>query len=316
MKWIENSIDKLVIKSNGEIKSRIHELCFDLEISDSKAKGHCYCVKLDGQGNPRTNDLIEFVTNKIVDYALPKQEIDQARELFINTGSTSKIIELKKKAVELFTDLEKTGEGGEILLYALTQEFLGYPQIISKMSLKTSGKLHYQGADGIHVGYDKHNDSLSLYWGESKMYKDLKDGLSACLKSINGFLIDSYGHSSTQERDLQLITSNIKNNINDDDLERMLVRYFDKDDDLSNKLIYKGICFIGFDSENYPLGPKQKTLEDLISAFNTEHTDWLAEVSKTIKKHTSLDLFEIHFFLIPFPSVEKFREHFLATLKK
>lgn len=316
MKWIEESISNLVIKSDGEINSRLNEICFDIDIINTKAKGHCYFVKLDGQGNPRTNDLIQFVTNKIVDYSIPKKEIDEARDYFIKNNSTTKIIELQRKAVELFTDLERTGEGGEILLYALTQEYLKLPQLLSKMSLKTSGKLHYQGADGIHVGYDSLEDSLSLYWGESKMYKDLNVGIKKCIDSIKGFLLDTYSYSSTQERDLQLITSNIKTSINNERLENLLVRYFDKDDDLSNKLKYKGICFVGFDSGNYPVKPMQKTIDELNKIFQNEFNDWFQNISTKIGLYKNLELFEIHFFLIPFPSVEKFREHFLEILKK
>ncbi|WP_223252149.1 Hachiman antiphage defense system protein HamA [Paracoccus mutanolyticus] len=47
----------------------------------------------------------------------------------------------------MFTDLKSSGEGGELLLYLLTERFLGLPQILCKMSLKTSA--HYHGADGV-----------------------------------------------------------------------------------------------------------------------------------------------------------------------
>src|SRR5690606_34993601 len=122
----------------------------------------------------------------------------------------------------------KTGEGGEILLYILIQEFLKIPQLISKMSLKTSGALHYQGADGIHVKYDEKNDLLNLYWGEAKMYKNFNDAVKECILGIKNFLLELYSSSSVQERDLQLLTSNITNNVDDEELENILVRYFDK----------------------------------------------------------------------------------------
>lgn len=109
--------------------------------------------------------------------------------------------------------------------YILTQEFLRLPQLISKMSLKTSGQLHYQGADGIHVGFDKVQQNLHLYWGESKMYQNISSAITACVESIKGFLLDAQSVSSVQERDLQLITSNINANVNDPDFENILVRF-------------------------------------------------------------------------------------------
>lgn len=88
-------------------------------------------------------DLIEYIDTRIVDYAIPKKEIDEAGEDYNRTGSTRELLELQKKAKNLFTDLKSTGEGGEILLYILTQDILKLPQLISKMLLKTSGKLHF-----------------------------------------------------------------------------------------------------------------------------------------------------------------------------
>ncbi len=167
MTWIEKAIESLLTGGKGELFTRLEILGEKLPISETNAKGYCYCVKLDADGNHRTEDLIQFITHKIVDYSIPKKEIDIAKEHDKQTGSTSKVIELHSKAKSLFTELEKTGEFGELLLYTLVQEVLGLPQLISKMSLKTSGKLHYQGADGIHVKYESSTDSLSLYWGES-----------------------------------------------------------------------------------------------------------------------------------------------------
>jgi len=314
MNWIEEAIQTLLIKGEGEIFSRIEIIGSNLAIDGTETQAYCYGLKLDGQGNPRTKDLIEFVASKLIDYSIPKKLQDEAREQLNKTGSTSKIIELSKRAKHLFTDLEKTGEFGEILLYILVQEILELPQLISKMSLKTSGQLHYQGADGIHVKFDETDNSLSLYWGESKMEKTIYSGLKNCFNSLKSFLLDTYGHDSTQTRDLHLITSNISDNLNNPKLEDILVRYFDLDDDLSNKLKYKGVCFVGFDSENYPKSPLEKNTKELIEAFQLEISDWLKNSGKQIKKHPNLEKFEIHLFLIPFPSVQEFRTHFLKTI--
>jgi len=251
MTRIETALDNLLIHSRGEINSRIEEVSFNVKINDTETIGYCHCLKVDANSNLRLHDLIEFIDEKIVEYAIPLKEIAEAKKYLYETGSPTKFQRLRKKAENLFTDLEKTGEGGEILLYILVQEFLKLPQLISKMSLKTSGQIHYQGADGIHVSYDTSNKKLNLYWGESKMYSSMNDGMDKCLKSIESFLLDPISANSVQERDIHLITANINANINNPELEDMLVRYFDKDDDLSNQVEYKGLCFIGFDSDKY-----------------------------------------------------------------
>ncbi|MDD4202363.1 MAG: DUF1837 domain-containing protein [Candidatus Omnitrophica bacterium] len=312
---IEKALDNLLIKTKSEIKSRVECVSFDVEIQDTKSRGYCYCLKREANGNLRLEDLIDYIDEKLVDYAIPKKEKEEALSHFQETGSTSKIIRLKKKAQQLFTDLKKTGEGGEILLYILIEEFLKIPQLLSKMTLKTSPQMHYHGADGIYVQYDKKSAHLHLYWGESKMYQDINAGISKCLDSIKDFLLDPMSASSVQERDIQLITSNIKDNVNHPELEDMLVRYFDKDDDLSNKVVYKGICFIGFDWDSYPTVEMEATIEDIKDKIIIELEEWYSKVSKKIIARGNLALKEMHIFLMPFSSVEKFREYYLKTIK-
>lgn len=314
--WISEAISRLLIQEEGKIYSRLETIDVDLDIDGTKAKGYCYCVKLDGNGNPRMEDLVEFVLDKIVDYSLPKKRLDDAREELEKTGSSSSYIKLERQAKKLFTDLSKTGEFGEMLLYILVQEILGLPQLISKMTLKTSGNLHYQGADGIHVKYSDEEETLSLYWGESKMEKSLYSAIKNCFDSLKCFLLDPITDESVRERDLQLISSNLLDNINDPKLEEVIVRYFNLDDDLSNKLNYKGVCFVGFDVDNYPNKPMHKITEQLVEEFKKDVSLWLDKASYRIKSHVDLEKFEIHLFLIPFPSVQAFRDHFLKVLGK
>lgn len=272
-------------------------------------------LKVDANGNTRINDLLEYIDTKLVEYALPKKEIDDARRYLEETDSLAKIMALKRKATALFNNLDKTGEGGEILLYILIQEFFGYPQLLSKMSLKTSSGLHYQGADGIHVGYDKDQENLHLYWGESKMYQNIQAAIDECIKSIQGFLLDAQGNESVQERDLQLITSNISANVNNPDFENLLVRFFNKDDDFSNHVVYKGICFVGFDSKKYPVtGDFSQTTASIKEQLQKDLNSWYEALKKSLEKYSGLVSKEIHFFLMPFPSVEEFRKNFLQKI--
>lgn len=316
MDRVKKALDNLLIKSKGAIMSRIDEVLSHIDIPSTKAKGYCYCLKVDANGKLRLQDLIDYIDTRIVDYAIPKKEIDEAHNDFNTTGSTQKILQLNKKAENLFTDLEKTGEGGEILLYILTQDILCLPQLISKMSLKTSSKMHYQGADGIHFKYYSETGNLELYWAEAKMYKDLNAAVESCFKSLHGFLLDPKGCTSTQERDIDLITSNIHQNINDDTIEDLIVEYFDKDKEQSNHLVYKGVCFIGFDFDKYPSEDDiTKTTEDIKKAILTEYDKWYNSIGEKIREHINLDKKEIHVFLMPFPSVEDFRRYYLQTIK-
>lgn len=315
MDRIEKAINNLLSKSDKAIMSRIEEVKYCIDISETNSKAYCYCLKVDANGRLRLQDLIDYIDTRIVDYAIPKKKIDEAKDDLIKKNSSRKILQLRMEATNLFTDLKTTGEGGEILLYIITQDILELPQLISKMSLKTSSKMHYHGADGIHFQYEKSSGNLNLYWAESKMYKDLHVAISDCLDSLKGFLLDPQGCTSTQERDIDLITSNIHHNINDETVENLLLEYFDKDKELSNRLVYKGICFIGFDYNKYPSDTDiTKTTEDIKKAILAEYEKWHNVVGAKIKDRENLDKKEIHVFLMPFPSVDEFRKYYLQTL--
>jgi hypothetical protein len=315
MNRIDKALERLLIGSQGEIFSRIAEVSFEVPINQTKSIGYCHCIKSDANGNLRLKDLVEFIDSKIVEYSIPKKEIEEAFAYQKKTGSPSKTIKLQKKAKALFTDLEKTGEGGETLLYILVQEILKLPQLISKMSLKTSGKLHYQGADGIHVQFDKNNNTLGLYWCESKMYSSMATAMDECLKSLQGYLLDPLSYKSVSERDIQLVTSNISVNVNDPELESLLTRYFDKDDDLSNCVVYKGVCFIGFDSIAYPSDATADITAEIQSAVTSKMQSWYKTLGDKICGFDRLNTKEIHFFLMPFKSVKEFRDYFIEEIK-
>lgn len=312
MSWIENSLQKL-LKKNDWLTVRIEEICSKISIEDTASKSYCYCIKSNSSWNPRVEDLADFVWDRILDYAIPKKEFDEAKEELEKTWSSAKFIELQRKAKSLFTDIKNTGEGGEMLLYILIQEFLGYPQLLSKMSLKTSWAVHYHWVDWIHVNYNKEG-ILELYWGESKMYADINDAMDQCFKSLKDFLIEPDGSGAKRERDLQLINTNIANELNDSKLEDLLVRYLDRDDELSNSLVYKWVCFIWFDYGKYPTPENAKKLEELKKEIEAEFSIWRKKLSEKIKGHPRLELYEMHVFLIPFPSVQKFRDYFLKYI--
>lgn len=313
---VEAILNKILVSTKGEVFSRVEQISHSVSIEDTNTKAYCHMLKIDANGNLRLNDLIDYIYTRLIDYAIPRKEIEEAILYSTETGSVAKIAALQTKAQRLFTNIGNTGEGGELLLYILTTEVLRLPQLISKMSLKTSTQMYYHGADGIHVGFDIENGNMHLYWGESKMYSSLSDAISNCVESLKGFLLDPMGADSVQERDLHLITSSISSNINDEESENLLVRFFNKDDDFSNNVIYKGICFIGFDSNKYPSGDDlSQTTELLKSEFESQLKEWYSKVNKGVCKYPNLKQKEIHVFLMPFPSVEDFRKRFLERVR-
>ena len=280
-------------------------------VSSTQATVHCRYLKLDGNKSPRVKDLAVRLANELVNYAIPRSQIEAAKNKELGTQDTKHSVALYRKANRLFTDLANTGEGGELLLYLMTETYLQIPQLFCKMPLKTSSQMHYHGADGIHGTYDPGQGTLSLYWGESKLYATPAAAIDACIESIAPFVLPSGGSAAPQARDLQLLTDNI--DLTNPDLEAAILRYLDPDDPSYNRLTYRGVALVGFDSASYTPGTGPLTEAALTQALEAATQSWHGSVAYHVDKH-KLSEIGIELFCVPFPSVEEFRKAFLEEL--
>jgi hypothetical protein len=313
LKGIDVAIEALLRGDGHELDAYLTNVQSNVKLVNTKATVHCHIISMDGNDRPRVKGLARKLAITIMDYAIPRSDIEKAKEYDKRYNTTVRVSELKVKAKGLFTEIKNSGEGGELLLYMLLQTYLKLPQLLCKMPLKTSKQVHYHGVDGIHVSFDKLTGKLCLYWGESKLYNSIDKAISDCLDSIQPFLCDSSGSGAAQERDLQLLTENI--NLINEDLENALLSFLNPDDVNFKKLQYRGACLIGFDSGTYPLMPNKKTEQDLVDEVKIAFDSWKDKLNKKINKRSPLETFILEIFLVPFPSVQEFRDAFLEELR-
>jgi hypothetical protein len=241
---------------------------------------------------------------------MPRSDIENASRTYNATGSTAGFVKLARKASGLFTHIRNSGEGGELLLYLLAEAYLGYPQVISKMHLKTNPQVHYHGVDGIHASVDSSTGLLALWWGESKLYSSLSTGINACLDSIAKYLIPDAPDRAPIERDIDLLSAYA--DISDPDLLVAFRRYLNPDDQHFNRVQYRGICLVGFDQSNYPAAESESPLtfsEEVIRSVR----QW-REMTRTCISSHLLSATTLEIFLVPFPSVAELRSSFLHEL--
>src|SRR6185437_13564110 len=115
----------------------------DVSIDGHAVKVHCHCLSVDANGRAQPRRLAEFMCNAVADYAIPRAQLTKAKARDAKYNSTAAVAELVEQAKRTFTDLAKTGEGGEMLLFLLAERFLKLPQILCKMDLKTDTRMHY-----------------------------------------------------------------------------------------------------------------------------------------------------------------------------
>ncbi|MBB5350664.1 hypothetical protein HNR46_000892 [Haloferula luteola] len=282
----------------------------DVLIDGHLVKIHCHCLTVDGNGKVQPRRLAEFMRNAVADYAIPRTKLAKAKERDRKYNSTEAVVGLLEEARRSFTDLAKTGEGGEMLLFLLAERFLGLPQILCKMDLKTDARLHYHGADGVYAGITD-DGFLKLYWGESKIYKTASEAIKECLASLSPFLIEPDHEEAERERDLILLSD--KADLNDPKLTDALKRYFDKNSVMSNRKRYCGVALVGFDAAFYPGEGAKGVADDIAVAARTELEKWKERVSSRLTEE-KLEQIEIELFCLPLPSADGFRDAFLSAM--
>lgn len=304
------ALDNILSGDPEELSVYLHLVDRDIKIDGHKVKIYCHCLTSDGNGKIKLKRLVEFMRNVAADYAIPRTRIEEAKQRDAKFRSTSAIAALHDEARVLFTDLAKTGEGGEMLLFLLAERFLRLPLVLCKMDLKTDTHMHYHGADGVYATVSD-DGKLKLFWGESKVYKNLTDAIRDCISSLKPFLVEEDHLKSSRERDLMLLSG--KADLGNHELSAAFRRFFDKTSPLSNGVEYCGIALVGFEAEFYPGDEKRSILEDMVVAAKKDLEGWVTSIGRLLTKE-KLEHFDIHFLCVPFPSVDKFRDEFLKAM--
>jgi len=311
--FLSEAIADLLRGTPSDLDAYLHLLDKKADFNGLRVNIHCHAILCNQQG-ARVNDLARTIAKRIVDYSIPRSEFKKAKELDEEFNTDVHSAELRMKARELFADVTKTGEGGEILLYMLIQTYLRLPQLLCKMALKTNSNVHVHGVDGVHVDIDSKDGHLVLYWGESKLYKDPTKAVSASLNSLRPYLTDEGGSGSPLERDLFLLRDNL--DLNDPRIQTALLNILDRDKPEFNSIEYRGAALVGFSCDGYPVQPNALDKEAVKTALLAQLPAWLKSIETFLKKDSKLSTFSLEIFMIPFPDVQKFRGAFIKEIRQ
>lgn len=304
---IQERLESLIRGNPNTVQAFLREVCKSEPVDNTRADMHIYMLRLDGNNRPRTNDFVDYLVNRIVDYCIPPSEIRNAKEKDTKYNTLQYSSQLFRKAERLFTNLENTGEAGELALSVLVQSVLQMPQVLCKMPLKTNPEVHYHGADGVYGKYDAVAEKFYLYWGESKIYSDVGKALSDCFDSLKEFLTEEGLGNTRKERDMSLFRANL--DFDDPHLEAAILQYLDPENLEHLKLEYRGVCLVGYNEEAYPKD-LSKIEDEIYTEILIRISDFKSKIEQRLINRTPLDKFALEVFLIPFESVDDFREQF------
>lgn len=305
--WFVNAVDRMVRGTTADLDPYLVSVGDSIVLDGTRTNCRCHFVVRDGNDRPRVKALARCLSEQAIDYCIPRSRVATAFERFTATGSADHLVRINAEALDLFTSLEQTGEGGEMLLFLLLERLLGAPQLLCKMSLKTSSQMHFHGADGVHIKALP-DSRLALYWCESKLHASANSATDSCFESVSPFLLDEGGGAS--DRDLLLVRDNV--DTGDEELDRRIVQYFISDQPQTVLREIRGASLIGFSLEDYP-HPHEADGETVVEAVRDAVQSWFDRVGKRVEKH-KLEGFEIDVFCLPMPSVDAFRAAFRKEL--
>lgn len=269
-----------------------------LLLDSTSATVRTHFVAADINGAIVVDRLAAAIAQAAFDFCIPRARAEEALALQVSTGSFEAITRLLEQTRELFVSSDKSGEGGELLLFLLMERVLQLPQLLAKMSLKTNANVHVHGSDGVHAKLT--GDVLDLYWGESKLYKDSSEAFTECFASIAPFL---GADDKVRARDLVLVRENL--NVTQVELATHLLEFLDDSNPKNLSVRWNGVCLIGFDYGDYP---NLASLENEQRAIVTNAVNsWQKSITHRIGKH-SLNKISIDVFCLPVPDINEFRK--------
>jgi hypothetical protein len=306
---MREALRRSLSRKEGDLDPFLVKLERDVAVDGAKARLHAYFLPIDANGRYRVEALAEYLRDRVVDYAIPRRRIEEAEREQRETGSTAPILRLERQARGLFSRIATSGEGGELLLFAMAESMFELSQILCKMSLKTAGGVHYHGADGVYAEA-REDGGLNVYWGESKVHGRVTDAIRDCLASLKAFLTEPDSDEAKRSRDVLLV--NDFGNFTDERLVAGLRTALDVRKVASLGTRHCGIALVAFDCGGYQCSA-EPSLEAIEDAIRNELPKWSAQVANRLGKE-GLARVEIHFICVPMPAAEQFRDHFLQLL--
>jgi hypothetical protein len=258
-------------------------------------------LKLDANGRPRWEDLAKNLGNHILYYCFSTRRRSEAR-------NDVELMELRREARQFFRDKSRAGEAGEMLLYFLLEAVLRAPQVVAKISLKTNPSMETFGSDGIHMRWHEADGVLDLFFGEAKLYRNLGRAATEAVRSI-----EKFHEKGMEDFELRMVTRHFKHV--DSPMKDSVLAYVNRGTATETVRINHA-CLLGYNWDGYEKLPEGR-MEEMIATFRDRYRTRLEGIRSTVNRqfgHFSQQRLRFEIFILPFVSVDDFREAFLEAL--
>lgn len=291
-----------------------YNACLDLVQHDHSLAGvtatmRMHHLRFNANGQPKVNELAECLVRHAIDYAISArnrpatmtaqeaaQYMQEARNLFRVVAAPSGTSDFG-------------GEAGELLLYFFIETVLEAPQVVAKIELKTHPALEVNGSDGIHMRWHPEDNVVDVYFGESKLYTDVKAALTAAFDSI-----EKFHTNGMREHEYPMVTKYFKGV--DNNVKAAVKDVLDSGKPGPGARVNHA-CLIGYDWTANGLTSKQ-TLATVEAEYRKQY---LADAPRlhTLLQHRfnkcQQTAYRFEVFFLPFTSVQAFRDAFAKAME-
>lgn len=261
----------------------------------------------------REKDFLEVLKSHLVQYCFPKHRYEgkgpseicklafEGRDKFFNPKSTPTTPARKGRS-----GASRSGELGEIALYFLLETFLKAPQIVSKMSLKTTGGENIKGSDGIHIGIV--DGKKCVFYCESKLNKVKNTAFTDCIDSVIKFRED--------KKDFEISIINNHIDIKEPLLKQAVLDFLNPSKPKEDDWLEIHACFVGFNWDEFAGIEEEPTNDELMQRIRKELLKEVISAKKFLenKLQPSSNRLRYYFFVMPFKDIESLRSNFLKSL--
>lgn len=308
---------RALLKDHSGLEIRLKEVPFDWTSGAHRLTGSFHYISFS-DGVPTITEFANYLYDCLIPYCLPKEKLLKALEGMDPAKDFARIVRLHDEAKDLFirskNQLDTGGEPGEIILYALLEWVLKAPRLVSKMYLKTNSNMPVHGTDGIHLGYNAQADLLTIYFGESKLYKNFSSAADAAFTSM----ADLIKNSGQIAREIEILNNLSDINSQPEAFKAKIAEYINPYSTSKLALQKRTVhaCLLGFEYAAYnrilALPP-----EKVPAAFEDQYKKRIAGACRVIERHYGKRLpltTNLHLFLLPFPSLSEFRTAFYSKI--
>ena len=133
----------------------------------------------------RKDQLVDYLFEYLPEFALTYSE-------FKNLTGENVVAKMRQVVMSIYQSekFKNRGEFGELLLHAIIRETYNTLPAISKIYYKDGPNETVKGFDAVHVVVT--DDTLELWLGDVKFYKNISDAISDVIKEINQHIETRY----------------------------------------------------------------------------------------------------------------------------